>query len=84
MGKVSERIKFDGAQLMEHPWHRGDRLKKGLSGSCYIGNIVDCFIFRVPKSTVNDNIIVYPLSWHVRTVEFMNLSLKLSLPPQFP
>ena len=27
MEKVSKRINFDGAQLMECPWHRGGRLK---------------------------------------------------------
>ena len=42
------------------------------------------FIFRVPESWLSDNILVRPLRWDVRTVEFMKISLKLSFPAQFP
>ena len=58
--------------------------KKGLSGSRYMPPSCDRFIFRVPKSWWSNNNLVTPLRWDVRTVEFVNLSLKLSLPAQFP
>ena len=58
--------------------------KKGLSGSCYMGQFIRIFIFRVPESCSSDNILVRPLRWDVRTVEFMKISLKLSFPAQFP
>ena len=58
--------------------------KKGLSGSCYMGESDHIFIFRVPESWLSDNILVRPLRWDVRTVEFMKISLKLSFPAQFP
>ena len=56
----------------------------GLSGSCYMGHFLLIFIFRVPESCSSDNILVRPLRWDVRTVEFMKISLKLSLPAHFP
>ena len=43
MGKVSERIRFDGTQLLECPWHRDSRLKIFLQKWSISGPIFSMF-----------------------------------------
>ena len=58
--------------------------KKGLSCSCYSSTWGDHFIFIVRKCNFFVNNIDKAFTWDVRTLDFMDLALKLSLPQLFP
>ena len=58
--------------------------KKCLSCSCYSSTWVYHFIFIVRKCTFFVNNIDKAFTWDVRTLDFLDLALKLSLPQLFP